>query len=94
MQGQRNPNPSATSDEVTPLEAAQLALIEHNRLCEIVMGLVEMIDAIQEGRTKGQRIDVPKLRKTVGLVKSLRAMHDCLTFLCPELPELDEEEEK
>lgn len=79
-------------DEVTPLDAALIAWRLHNDLALKVMGLVEMLSCVQKRGIDPliNELDIPKLRRTVGLVKSTTGMHDCLTFLYPEFPTREE----
>ncbi len=83
-------------DEVTPLEAAQVAYLLHNNLAAKIMGLVELLSAAQRRGHDPllKQLDVPKLRKTVGLAKSVEDMNDCLAWLCPDFEPLfvDDEE--
>lgn len=46
---------------VTPREAAQLAQAEHSRLVELLMVTTDLLDDVQQNRSR--QINVPNLRK-------------------------------
>jgi hypothetical protein len=72
--------------DVTPLDAALVAWQLHQELALKVMGLVTMIEGAKQRGTDFQTLDTLKLREACGLADSTAGMHDCLTWLCPEMP--------
>jgi hypothetical protein len=84
--------------DITPLDAALVAWQLHGELALKIMGLVAMLEAAKQRGDDPMlaRLDTLTLRKACGLADSTSGMHDCLSFLCEDMPtraELDGPEE-